>query len=406
MKCAAAANTGPSIPRPDGALGLRRSPRLLPRRPCGAPGREANAAPEPPAPGGAQSFLPQAKLLFRVAACGSKEPVPPSFDATLVDEHCAEMGRLKEQYKTQWMDVAMPFLARLVPKGAPKTVVYPFGGGDIVTALATYPDATDFTLISLEPAGDLRAIDGATDKTLKPALAQLRAHIGKLFEKAHSRTDNLGLESRSVVPGEVAFGLVGLSVHGYTPVSLRYFLLEKGGTLRYVTADDIRKAEESKSRKELVRVFSNMELRFSKGGHGERVFRHIAMNLDDKHLKRDPAVLAYLDKKGKVSLMTKAASHLLWSDDFSMIRDYVIGHLAWMISDTTGLPPRLARKAGFVQDTYGLYEWPEPFGLVNPKDAGEFKKLFKEQGSQPLAFRYGYPDNKSHGHIVVTRRPK
>ena len=38
----------------------------------------------------------------------------------------------------------------------------------------------------------------------------------------------------------------------------------------------------------------------------------------------------------------------------------------------------------------------------NNADATAFRKLFAD--AQPITFRYGYPDNKSHGHIVVTRR--
>ena len=78
-------------------------------------------------------------------------------------------------------------------------------------------------------------------------------------------------------------------------------------------------------------------------------------------------------------------------------------HTDWMISDTTGVPPRIAKKHGFVQDVYGAFEWPEPFGAVKYTDAKAFHEMFKT--ATPIAFRYGYPDNKSHGHIVVTRKP-
>jgi hypothetical protein len=76
-----------------------------------------------------------------------------------------------------------------------------------------------------------------------------------------------------------------------------------------------------------------------------------------------------------------------------------------MISDTTGFPPAYAKKMGFVQDTYGSYTWPEPFGLVDVKDATDFKNLFLSNPHTDLSFRYGYPDKDHHGHIVVTRKP-
>ena len=40
---------------------------------------------------------------------------------------------------------------------------------------------------------------------------------------------------------------------------------------------------------------------------------------------------------------------------------------------------------------------------VNNQDMMAFINAFK--GAQPISFRYGYPDNKSHGHIVVTHKP-
>ena len=115
-------------------------------------------------------------------------------------------------------------------------------------------------------------------------------------------------------------------------------------------------------------------------------------------------LLEHLKAKGKVSTMTKAASHLLWDDGhFATIRDYLATHTDWMISDTTGFPPRIAAKYGFVQDFYGAFEWPEPFGTVNNSDATAIHEAFKS--ATPISFRYGYPDPKSHGHIVVTHKP-
>src|SRR6266571_32060 len=84
-------------------------------------------------------FVPQAKELYRVAACGGDDPVGDKFDAKIVDSHCAELREKIDEYKHKWVDVAKPFLATLVPANASSTVIYPFGGGDLLTALATFP---------------------------------------------------------------------------------------------------------------------------------------------------------------------------------------------------------------------------------------------------------------------------
>ncbi len=367
------------------------------------------AAPEPP-PGGAD-FTPQAKEIFRVAACGGDEAVPAKIDAAMVDEHCKELLPMIQQYKTGWVDVAEPYIAKLRPKDLPTTVVYPFGGGDLMSALATYPDLTEITTISLEAAGDARRIDSLTPKQLKTELGKNRLYLGKLFDKAHSRTVNLDLESKSTLPGSIVFMAVALVIHGYEPVSLRYFKLAPDGAVKYVETADVAAADEASKKKDakMPEIFRDVELRFRKKGDANgpvKILRHIAYNLDDTHLKANPSLLKYLEAKGKVSAMTKAASHCLWSDDFTMIRGYLLDHMAWMISDSTGVPPKYAQKAGFVQDTYGIMEWPEAFGFVDNKNAEDLKKLFKSNPQKDLPFRYGYPDYAHHAHMMVTRRPE
>jgi hypothetical protein len=373
----------------------------------------------PPAPVfEGKDFIAQARVLFRVAACGGDSPIPERLDAKAVVSHCKDLTAKYAEYKKQWVDVAMPYIAKLEPAGLGADVVYPFGGSDLMSALATFPDATTYTTISLEVAADIRKVDTITQKKLDAELALNRLHLGKLFEKVHSRTVNLDMESKSDLPGEIVFSLVALAIYGYEPVSLRYFKFNPDGTLHYLTESDIDLAEKAGAAQRRsaadvsAEIFGDVEIQFNRvgdAGGAVKTFRHVAYNLDDKHLKADPALVKHLEAKGKVPMMTKAASHCLWSDDFSTIRQYVVDHLTWMISDDTGLPVRIAQKAGFVQDTYGVYDWPESFFVDNKnqaritKDAEDMKRLWKQNPQHDLPFRYGYPDRDHHANMMVTR---
>ncbi len=369
--------------------------------------------PPPTAPLVGRDFLAEGKEIFRVAACGSDDPLPPKIDTAMVEEHCTDLRAKYTQYKTNWIDVATPFIAALRPKDLPKTVVYPFGGGDLMSALATYPDLTEITTVSLEAAGDARKIDALPAKQLKAELKKNRVNLGKLFDKAHSRTDNLDMEAKGTLPGGIVFMMVALALHGYEPTSLRYFKLTPDGAVNYLEAADIAKlaadaAKKPKKEEATLAIFKHVELQFRKKGDvaaPTKVLRHMAFNLDNEHMKQDPSMLKYLEARGKVSAMAKAASHLLWSDDFSTIRDYLATHMEWMISDSTGLPPKAATKAGFVQDTYGQFTWPIAFGTADNKNGEDMKRLFKTNPQHDLAFRYGYPDRDSHAHMIVTHKP-
>ena len=104
-----------------------------------------------------QDFIAEAMTLYRVAACGARGDIPARFDPAIVKAHCDELTRAYAEYGRTWVDVAEPFIAALRPADLPRVAVYPFGGGDLASALATFPDASEITTISLEPAGDPRS---------------------------------------------------------------------------------------------------------------------------------------------------------------------------------------------------------------------------------------------------------
>src|SRR4051794_23228271 len=51
----------------------------------------------------AADFLPEARLFYRVVACGSSDPLPATLDAATVDAHCAEMARRYQHYTDKYV---------------------------------------------------------------------------------------------------------------------------------------------------------------------------------------------------------------------------------------------------------------------------------------------------------------
>lgn len=368
-------------------------------------------------------FATEVKLLYRIGACGNDEAVPDRFSAKQIDAHCKELRDLIAQYKKNWEVPAEQYIAKIRPTDIPKTVVYPFGGGDLVSALTVFPDAQELTTISLEAAGDARVIDTVKKEKLANDLDEITLEIRLLYKSAYSATKALQAGSHSSVPGTIVFALAGMNVHDMEPLSLRYFDINEDGTLRYLsnTELDQRAAEYEATKRgktppknythywyEQDSAFGNVEITYRPKGQpnaAPRTYRHIVANLDDPHMSKDNRVLKHLALKGKVSVMTKGASFLLWYDDFGQIRDYLLKHIAWMISDASGIPPSFAGPAGLEQEAYG--EFTGPYFLIDPTNKrGEFIKLWKDQPKRELPFRFGYPDNANHNHLMITRPKK
>ena len=351
-------------------------------------------------------------------ACADGDPLPDGIDPAVVKTHCEWMKPKMEAYRKLYVGVAEPYLATLRPEGLPKTVVYPFGGGDLISALTSYPDADEITTVALEHGGDPRRVKSLTSAQLAKSLDVFRRAIEQLLILDDSSADSLMKIQRGAIPGQLAFFLVGLAVHGQEPVSLRYFRLEPDGSVHYLTAEDIAASEPRKANRlhaiwnapDFSEAFSNLELRFRPVGKADakpQVHRHIAANFADGPLAKDPTLLRHLEAKGRVAAMVKAGMYLLWMGDFSRIRNYLLANADFMFSDTTGIPPRYAAKAGFLQETYGSFEGtfiPAFQGPGYQKDTDAFKELWKSQPHREITFRYGYPDVNHRGHLMVTRK--
>ncbi len=373
-------------------------------------GAAGNARAQPAKPEAAgvgvagSDFSAEARMLLKLVACAGDAELPEAWPKPLLKQHCVTLADKVGKYRTRWVDRIRPYLARLVPSDLPKRVVYPFGGGDLVSALATFPAAEEFTTISLETAGDVRGLASLTRKQLEASLESTREHLRCLFAVSHSKTANLKAGSHSSLPGEIAFALVAFSVFDFEPVSLRYFRIDAEGKLVYLQASDLPPPGQPPS-KDSPNPFANVEITFRPRQDAKapvQVYRHVAANLDDNHFHANGPLALHLGGKGNVAALIKAASYLLWFDGFSHIRAYLLDHATWMLSDSTGIPPSIARAAGFEQESYGLFHGPMLARYSHYRS--EFLALWQASPKRMLPFYFGYPDRDGHGHMMVTRR--
>jgi hypothetical protein len=358
-------------------------------------------------------FTAEGKALLAVGACGDLPP-PEGFPKDVLSEHCDVIKKAQQDYLDQWVKPAREFFAAHVPKDVPKKVVYPFAGGDLSTALTVYPDADEITTLSLEPVGDPRDLGILKGKDLVAALKKVEYELKFLYRVNFSNTINMIDAMRSgQLPTELIFALSAMKIHGYELVSLRYFSLNQDGSIHYLDDDDLKKAGDAAKAAAQKRnwFFANAEIEFKKPGGRVQVYRHIRANLgnDDGSgigagTKSDPRVIKHLEAKGQIAAMTKAASYLLSWESFSIMRDYLMAHVVWMVSDATGIAPKWGRPAGYDYETYGQFVGPHiPAGNGISKD---WRTEFAAEPKRDLPFRFGYYDKKNANHLIIMSKKK
>lgn len=389
-----------------------------------AAGLAASPAPAAAAP---RDFTPEVKALFAVAACG--EPAPAGYDAAVVAAHCKELAKPIASWKANWRDKAAPFFASLLGGKYPPAVVYPFGGGDLSTLLVVYPDATEYTTLSLEGMGDprpLAAIAGGTGaeaaaraKKLAAQLAKIRGLVGPNLGWAWNTTIQLSIDSSETglgLPGILVLSLVALEANGYEPLEARFFTLGEQGAVVYLEQRDVdawdanaaaaaRPGKHKPTNSVQQGAFNDIEIVFRKKGDPaapKKTFRHITGDLSDGGLAKASGPLDHLARKKDIAAMTKAASYLLWREGFGKLRDYLLANMKLMISDDTGIPPRYSRPAGFTTELWGTYTGPF-FDWARGPVATEMVQLWKGN-KRPMPFRFGYYDASKQAVLMYVHK--
>jgi hypothetical protein len=374
-------------------------------------------APAPAAAPAGADMLPYVKHLYDVVACGLDGKLPDDMAkadttgkvAAIIKAHCDDLRPFIAKFRTNYFEHAREWFAQHEPKDLPKQVVYYFGGGDLIMALVPFPDATEFTTISLELAGDPRHLTELDPATLKDSLHAWRVEIGPAINVGMNSSINLSDAQRNVIAAQLSSHLLGLVTAGYELVGARYFTIDDDGAIHYVEQaqidSDLKKGKSLRGNwksPSFAQSFSNVEIQFKKPGESiVRTHRHIAWNLDNDGLKAKPGLLKFLDGKGKTAVVVKGAVYLLWQSDFKAMREFILGHLAWMVSDSTGVPPNYAEPAGMVQEAYGTFDLALLGQARGKREEAAMRKLFAKPAG-PAPFRFGYLDGAGHSHLVIT----
>jgi hypothetical protein len=197
----------------------------------------------------------------------------------------------------------------LVPRiGATSQVTYMFGGPDLVSALALFPEAKLYALGGLEPVGKLTNPLSLSPEELHASLAMLRKSTEVIMNFSHFITKDMKTElAASHFQGVFPIMLVFLSFTDARIDLAERLTLQRDGTLA--------QGESSGGQPALRIVFR------SAPGMPQAEVIYLQANLSDGALKSNPGILEWLRSRGRATGYLKAASYLMHTGGFTTIRD-------------------------------------------------------------------------------------
>lgn len=259
--------------------------------------------------------------------------------------------------------------------GNPRVLLYPFGGPDLLHATALFPQASNYVLLGLEPAGGLPDLERADPAAVMAGLDRLGTAMDSQLKHGYFITKDM--------KGDLAGG----AIPGVTPILLASLAL-MDATVESV--DSISAAGRP-----------GVEIRFRLPGGGTRRATYVSGDLSNSGF--NASFKSWISSYGGSVAYFKAASYLMHDSGFSGIREWVLGNCRGVVQDDSGIPYRYYDSAKWDIRLYGNYE--SPIELFAKHSQADLRAAYDAiGGGPPVPFGSGYHIRASNANLMVATR--
>ena len=270
---------------------------------------------------------------------------------------------------------------------APKTVLYPFSGPDILHCVQFFPEADQYIMIALERYGSLPKMDKMDSTRTVHTLDYVHQSLEDIIGKSYFITRKMAVNVSNQYNGFTPLACVFLVRTGHTILDIKYkHLLDDGKTLVEIPIDSMGR-----------HLNDCVEIYFRTNGKDKiQKLTYFKANLCDNQfgtpgLKANEGLRNYLDNLPECYTYAKSASYLMCQVDFSVIRNACLNKSKTILQDDTGVGFGFYDKTKWKIKLFGNYEKP-----ISDFHGGYYQanlmQAYKADSAniKPLPFSLGY----------------
>lgn len=277
-----------------------------------------------------------------------------------------------------------------IPAGLP--LLYLFGGPDVSTPLALYPDAPLYVLAGLEPVGAVPPPETLSPKALTDGLDALHEALRSVVPSSFFRTYEMGKDLRGhAISGVLPLAHLFLARSGAQVLASERIELDPLGFERVLAEGEAWGAG-----------LEGLRVTFAFPGRPPQQLVYVKVDLINDALARRPAFLRFVERLGPANAMLKAASFILHDNHFSRARDLLLASAASVLQDDSGAPFHAFAKGEWDFVPFGTYLVPKKPFARNWQP--ELDKLFRDAHPAPLPFTYGYRHGAAETNLLLAVR--
>ncbi len=271
---------------------------------------------------------------------------------------------------------------------------YPFSGPDFLHANFLYPRTKEYVLAALEPIREVPSVETLSAKDRDRFLDSLGRSLRDIFNKSYFITNHMQKDLSEI--------------KGVLP--LFYFFMERSGyeLLQQKFIDIDAEGNEQEAVVKRMNQYKTPGVKFTLRNTETKEIKtvyYFSVSISNGGLKDRSGFVTFINARAPFNTFVKSASYLMHLNDFSKIREIILGNSVTLFQDDTGMPYRFFDKKPEWRGTFfGEYVPPvEDFsrGLYQPALDSAFKK-----GAQPLPFSLGYHWSTRKQHYMLFGRER
>jgi hypothetical protein len=270
-----------------------------------------------------------------------------------------------------------------------KTVFYPFSGPDFLNADIFYPDADQYIMIGLETIGYLPDVCKMRPDSVHSYLNTINNSLKDIFKRSYFITSKMSSDlQKTKVNGTIPLISLFIKRTGHQIVSIQRIGVDSLG--KWQSIDSL------KNKKNIVPGVKIDFLSLSKGKVQSVLY--FRTDISDIGLAKNPGFKYYLAHLPRSYSYLKAASYLMHSDNFKIIRNTIFDISATILQDDSGIAYRYFNKSSWDIRLYGKYLKPrDEFKYINEPD---LQKAYDKAIPRPLTYTLGYNWGVGHSNLL------
>jgi hypothetical protein len=260
--------------------------------------------------------------------------------------------------------------------GRARTVLYPFGGPDLLYVMSLFPDSSRYILLGLEPVGGMPDLEHSDPSAVIDSLSR------------HERAIETQLLHGYFITKDMKTNFSNGPLQGVTPV-----LLSALGLL-----------EAKISNVQAINAGGNpgVEIHFSLPGRGRKSMVYVSGDLSNGKFRGAYESWLASQASGSTAYF-KAASYLMQNPGFSGIRDWVLSNCRSIVQDDSGIPYRAFDQTQWQIHLFGRYT--APIDFFSRHRQSDLAAAYQAAGPRPgLSFGSGYQMKESAANLMVAER--